>query len=61
MDARADMKGAKLAAERIQREVKRVLDGVSETQKSHERAKSSLQGAIETKGQTLQVVASMKG
>ncbi len=56
-----DGKAAQQQAERIDRLIAWVIDGVKEASKSTERATQSLQGAMQTKNQTLVMASSLRG
>ena len=56
----ADGKQAKQRMASIDRLIQWVVDGVKETDSSHKRAMETLQGAIQTQGQTLVVASSMR-
>jgi len=58
-DRGADAKQAQMAIDRLQTLTNWLVDGIQETDKSHERALSTLSGAMQTKAQTL-VIASAK-
>lgn len=55
-----DGKQAEQHAQRLDRLIAWVIDGVKETSKSHERALQTLHGAIQTKDQTLVMTGSMR-
>jgi hypothetical protein len=56
----ADGKLAKQRMASIDRLIQWVVDGVKETDSSHKRAMDTLQGAMQTQGQTLVVASSMR-
>jgi hypothetical protein len=60
IDAQADAKVAKQQMQRLDRLIQWVIDGVKETDGSHKRAMDSIQGAIQTQGQTLVTASSMR-
>ena len=60
VDAKADSMVAKQQMARLDRLIQWVIDGVKETDGSHKRAMESIQGAIQTQGQTLVIASSMK-
>ncbi len=58
-DRNADAKQAQLAIDHLQTLTSWLVDGIQQTDKSHERALSTLSGAMQTQAQTL-VIASAK-
>lgn len=60
IDAEADGKQAKQRMASIDRLIQWVIDGVKETDSSHKRAMDTLQGAMQTQGQTLVAASSMR-
>ncbi len=58
-DRLADAKSAQLAIARLEQLTSLLIDGVKETDSSHERALQTLQGAMQTQAQTL-VIASAR-
>jgi hypothetical protein len=56
----ADAKQAQMRIAHLQQLTSWAIDGIKETDKSHERALGTLQGAMQTKGQTLVVASAMK-
>ncbi len=60
IDAHADAQVAKQQMQRLDRLIQWVIDGVKETDGSHKRAMESIQGAMQTQGQTLVIASSMR-
>ena len=60
VDAQANAKVAKQQMAKLDRLIQWVIDGVKETDGSHKRAMETLQGAMQTQGQTLVVASSMR-
>jgi len=60
VEAQADAKVAQQQMARIDRLIQWVIDGVKETDGSHKRAMETLQGAMQTQGQTLVIASSMR-
>lgn len=60
VDAQADAKIAKQQMAKLDRLIQWVIDGVKETDGSHKRAMETLQGAMQTQGQTLVTASSMR-
>jgi len=60
MDFETDAKEAQMRIAHLQQLVDWAVDGIKETDKSHERALKTLTGAIQTKGQTLVAASSMR-
>ena len=60
IDFEADAKQAQMRIAHLQQLVEWAVDGIKETDKSHERALKTLTGAIQTKGQTLVAASAMR-
>jgi len=60
IDFEADAKQAQMRIAHLQQLVEWAVDGIKETDKSHERALKTLSGAIQTKGQTLAMASAMR-
>ena len=60
IDFEADGKQAQMRIAHLQQLVEWAVDGIKETDKSHERALKTLSGAIQTKGQTLTMASAMR-
>ena len=60
VDAQANGKATKQQMARLDRLMQWVIDGVKETDGSHKRAMETLQGAMQTQGQTLVIASSMR-